>query len=57
MDLKEAIPYLIIIVAIFSLTTLAIAYWIILRQDSTVLTTVSSIIGGVIGYMVRKLWK
>ena len=35
------------------LVVLDIAYWIILRQDATVLTTTSGVIGGAIGYLAK----
>ncbi|MEM4844532.1 MAG: hypothetical protein QXV81_08190 [Ignisphaera sp.] len=45
----------VIIVAITCLTILALCYWIIMKQDSTVLTTVSALIGGVAGYYLKAL--
>jgi len=42
-------------VAIASLTILALGYWWIMRQDSTVLTTVSAVIGGICGYVYKLL--
>ena len=38
------------IVAIIGLTLLGISYFIFIRQDSTVLFGLSSIIGGIAGY-------
>jgi len=46
---------LIIMLGMVLLTILAIAYWLIIRQDGTVLTAVSGIIGGAIGYLVNRL--
>jgi len=42
-------------VAIACLTILAVSYWWIMRQDSTVLTTVSAVIGGICGYVYKLL--
>jgi len=36
------------------LTALGIAYFLIIRQDSTVLLSLASIIGGMIGYRMGK---
>ena len=41
----------VVVVAIICLTILGISYFIYIRQDSTVLTTLASIIGGVAGYI------
>jgi len=35
------------------LVVLDIAYWIILKQDATVLTATSGIIGGAVGYLTK----
>ena len=35
------------------LVVLDIAYWIILRQDGSVLTATSGVIGGAIGYLAK----
>jgi len=45
----------IIIYGMTLLTALAIAYWLITRQDGTVLTAVSSVIGGAVGYLVKNI--
>jgi xanthosine utilization system XapX-like protein len=39
------------------ITTLGIVYFIFVRQDSTVLLSLSSIIGGIVGYKIRGLKK
>ncbi|HGE71439.1 TPA: hypothetical protein ENX78_11420 [Candidatus Poribacteria bacterium] len=46
---------LIIMLGMVLLTILAIAYWIIIRQDGTVLTATAGVIGGAIGYLVNHL--
>lgn len=46
-----------VVLAIFSivcLTILAISYWIILKQDSSVLVTISATIGAIAGYLLKK---
>jgi uncharacterized membrane protein YeaQ/YmgE (transglycosylase-associated protein family) len=43
----------IIIYGMTLLTALAIAYWMITKQDGTVLTTISGVIGGAVGYLVK----
>ena len=45
----------IIIYGMTLLTALAIAYWLITRQDGTVLTAISSVIGGAVGYLVKNM--
>ncbi|MEM4847171.1 MAG: hypothetical protein QW794_05380 [Thermosphaera sp.] len=45
----------VIIVSVVSLVITAISYWIIMKQDATVLTAVSSAIGGIIGYYFKVL--
>jgi len=42
------------IVAIIGLTMLGVSYFIFIRQDGTVLFTLSSIIGGIAGYRYGK---
>jgi len=37
------------------LTVLAISYWLIIKQDGTVLTATAGVIGGAIGYLVNHL--
>ena len=44
---------IIIIWGLTCLTVLAIAYWYLIRQDGTVLLTLSSVIGGAIGWIIR----
>jgi len=46
---------LIITASIACLAALALSYWIIMKQDSTVLTTVSASIGGIVGYYLKAL--
>lgn len=46
---------LVVVVSIMSLTVLAVAYWYIMKQDSTVLTTVSASIGAMVGYCLKAL--
>ena len=45
---------LVTIVGILCITALGITYFIVIRSDSTVLLSLSSIIGGIIGYRVGK---
>jgi hypothetical protein len=45
---------LVMIVAIICLTALGITYFLTIRQDSTVLLTLSSIIGGLAGYRIGR---
>jgi len=45
---------LVKISAIAGLTVLGISYFYFIRQDGTVLLTLSSIIGGIAGYVVGK---
>lgn len=45
---------LVKITAIICLTILGISYFYFIRQDGTILLTLSSIIGGVVGYAIRK---
>lgn len=42
-------------IAIFALVALNVAYWLIMRSDGTILTLSSSVIGGIIGYFVKKI--
>jgi len=42
------------IVAMICLTILGVSYFYLIRQDGTVLLTLSSIIGGIAGYVVGK---
>ena len=44
---------LIVIVGILSLVVLTLGYWYLIRSDGTVLLSVSSIIGGAIGWVLR----
>jgi len=41
--------------AIVSLTVLAVSFWLIMHQDSAVLTAISSVIGGIVGYTYKLL--
>ena len=45
----------IIILGMVLLTILAISYWLIIKQDGTVLTATAGVIGGAIGYLVNRL--
>jgi len=54
MDEYEAMV-LVFLTAIICLSAMAIAYWLIMHQDSTVLTTVSAAIGGIAGYLYKLL--
>jgi hypothetical protein len=45
---------LVTVVGIVCLTALGITYFIFVRSDSTVLLSLASIIGGIIGYRVGK---
>jgi len=45
----------IIILGMVLLTILAISYWLIIKQDGTVLTATAGVIGGAIGYLVNHL--
>jgi len=40
---------------IISLTILALGYWMILHQDGTILTILSSVFGGLFGYIFKSL--
>lgn len=53
----EEIKYfaVVLVVAIAALTVMTVAYWYIMKQDAAVLTTVSSFIGGLIGYFFKLL--
>jgi len=42
------------VTAIVCLTALGMVYFVTIRQDSTVLLTLSSIIGGIVGYEIGK---
>ena len=44
-------------VTVVCLTLLGVTYFIFVRQDSTVLLSLSSIIGGIVGYKVRGMGK
>ena len=46
---------IIIMLGMVLLTVLAISYWLIMKQDGTVLTAISGVIGGAIGYLVNRL--
>jgi len=45
----------VIVVSVVSLAVLAVSYWYIMKQDSTVLTTISAAIGGIVGYYLKAL--
>lgn len=42
------------IVAIVCVTVLGVVYFVTVRQDGTVLATLSSVIGGIVGYTIGK---
>ena len=46
---------MIVMLGMVLLTVLAIAYWLIIKQDGAVLTAVSGVIGGAVGYLVNHL--
>lgn len=52
---KFKLSTIVILVSIVSLVLTAIAYWLIMKQDSTVLTTISASLGGIIGYYFKVL--
>ncbi len=52
---KFKLATIVILVSIVSLVATAIMYWLIMRQDATVLTAISSAIGGIIGYYFKVL--
>ncbi|MEM4827769.1 MAG: hypothetical protein QXK07_07020 [Desulfurococcaceae archaeon] len=52
---KFKLATIVILVSIVSLVASAISYWLIMRQDATILTTVSSALGGIIGYYFKVL--
>ncbi|MEM4570130.1 MAG: hypothetical protein QXE66_02350 [Desulfurococcaceae archaeon] len=52
---KFKLATIVILVSIVSLVATAIMYWLIMRQDATVLTAISSAIGGIIGYYFKIL--
>jgi len=41
-----------LVVAMLCITALGITYFVVIRQDSSVLLTLSSILGGLVGYGV-----
>jgi len=45
---------LIAVTAIICITVLGAVYFVVVRQDSTVLTTLSGVIGGIVGYAAGK---
>ncbi|MEM4977129.1 MAG: hypothetical protein QXT64_07390 [Desulfurococcaceae archaeon] len=52
---KFKLSTIVILVSIASLVAMAISYWLIMKQDATVLTAISSAIGGIIGYYFKVL--
>ncbi len=52
---KFKLATIVILVSIVSLVVTAIAYWLIMKQDSTILTTLSASLGGIIGYYFKVL--
>lgn len=45
----------VIFIGITYLTVLAVTYWVVMKQDSTVLATVSASIGALIGYVYKHM--
>jgi|GEM_PF-6589518 len=45
------------VVGAICVTVLGVTYFLTVRQDGTVLLTLSSIIGGIVGYQIGKLKK
>lgn len=45
----------LVVLAYILLSVLAVSFWYLLRQDGSVLTAVSGVIGGITGYFVRWL--
>lgn len=45
----------LVVLAYILLSFLAVSFWYLLRQDGSVLTAVSGVIGGITGYFVRWL--
>jgi len=45
----------VIATAIICLTILALCYWIIMKQDSTGINTISATIGAIVGYYLKAL--
>lgn len=52
---KFKLATIVILVSIVSLVITAILYWIIMKQDATILATVSASLGGIIGYYFKIL--
>lgn len=46
---------IVIAVAIISLSVIAVTYHAILKQDSAVITTISALIGSIVGYYFKLL--
>lgn len=52
---KFKLATIVILVSIVSLVVIAVSYWLIMREDSTVLVSVSSLIGSIIGYYFKTI--
>lgn len=46
---------IVIVVALASLSVIAVTYHAILKQDSVVITTISALIGSIVGYYFKLL--
>ena len=46
--------YIVLMTAIICITLLGIVYFITVRQDGSVLATLSTAIGGIVGYQLGK---
>ena len=46
---------IVIVTALASLTVIAVTYYAILKQDSVVITTISGLIGSIVGYYFKLL--
>ncbi len=51
---QDLVTIILLLISLSALVTLAIAYWLIMRQDGTILTVISSVVGGVVGYFVKR---
>ncbi|MEM4913483.1 MAG: hypothetical protein QW579_04700 [Desulfurococcaceae archaeon] len=53
--LTPALLAFIIFISMTALVILAVSYWYIFREDATVLVTLTAILGGLIGYILKLL--
>ncbi len=51
---QDLVSIILLLISLSALVTLAIAYWLIMRQDGTILTVISSVVGGIVGYLVKR---